>query len=84
MTDKSLSQTGSRVRNRVSCRDFGMGGLVSPPHWGGPMLGLDGGNSRMIRDNFHKPTIKGKIRYKDDNIGLKQSLIVNIEVIIKL
>ena len=55
---------------------------------------LDGGDSRVIRDNFPRPTIKGKISYQDDNIGLKQSLIVNCqyyfayfpikEVIIKL
>ena len=32
-------------------------------------------------DNFPRPTIKGKIRYQDDNIGLKQSLIVNIQVL---
>ena len=37
---------------------------------------LMGGDSRVIRDNFPRPTIKGKIRYQDDNIGLKQSLIV--------
>ena len=42
---------------------------------------LMGGDSRVIRDNFPRPTIKGKIRYQDDDIGLKQSLIVNIQVL---
>ena len=43
--------------------------------------GSVGGDSRVFRDNFPRPTIKGKIRYQDDNIGLKQSLIVNIQVL---
>ena len=42
---------------------------------------LMGGDSRVICDNFPRPTIKGKIRYQDDNIGLKQALIVNFQVL---
>ena len=37
--------------------------------------GSVGGDSRVFRDNFPRPTIKGKIRYQDDNIGQKQSLL---------
>ena len=52
--------------------------------WGGTHGGdkdLMGGDSRVIRDNFPRPTIKGQIRYQDDNVGLKESLIVNIQVL---